>query len=136
MMVFFGDPLAQADHALRSVKSAVEMQLKTRELKRMWEVEGGIPIQIRIGINTGEVVVGNMGSSKRLDYTTIGANVNLAQRLESGAPVGGILIAKSVYEKVKDDIAVKVAGTIQAKGFAEPIEVFEVVLPVEAGGQA
>ena len=131
MMVFFGDPLAQVDHALRCVKSAVQMQLKTRELKRMWEVEGGIPIQIRIGINTGEVVVGNMGSSKRLDYTTIGANVNLAQRLESAAPVEGILIAKSVYEKVKDEIDVKEAGTIKAKGFSEPIEVFEVVLPQE-----
>lgn len=129
LMVFFGDPISQEDHALRCVRSAVEMQLKTRELKRMWEVEGGMPIQIRVGINTGEVVVGNMGSSRRLDYTTIGANVNLASRLESGAPVGGILIAKSVYEKVKDAIDVKEAGTIQAKGFAEPVEVFEVVLP-------
>ena len=95
-----------------------------------------MPIQIRVGINTGEVVVGNMGSSKRLDYTTIGANVNLAQRLESGAPVGGILIAKSVYEKVKDQVDVREAGTIKAKGFAEPVEVFEVVLPEEPGGQA
>jgi adenylate cyclase len=129
MMVFFGDPLTQEDHALRAVKSAVEMQLKTRELRRMWETEGGMPIRIRVGINTGEVVVGNMGSSRRLDYTTIGANVNLAQRLESGAPVGGILITKTVCDKVKDEIEVRASGTIEAKGFSEPVEVFEVVLP-------
>ncbi len=133
LMVLFGDPLLQEDHALRCVRAATEMQLKTRELKKKWEATGGMPIQIRIGINTGEVVVGNMGSSKRLEYTAIGANVNLAQRLESGAPVGGILIAKSVYEKVKDEIDVKDAGTIQAKGFSEPVEVFEVVLKEAPG---
>ena len=128
LLVFFGDPIEQEDHALRAVKTAREMQIKTRELKAKWEPEGGMPIRIRIGINTGEVVVGNMGSSKRLDYTVIGANVNLAQRLESNAPVGGILISNPVYRKVRDEIKTKSAGKIQAKGFEKEIEVYEVEL--------
>jgi adenylate cyclase len=104
------------------------MQLKTRELKRQWEAGDGMPIQIRIGINTGDVVVGNMGSSKRLEYSAIGANVNLAQRLESGAPVGGVLVTKSVYDAVKDQVRATSAGTIKAKGFSEEVEVYEVAL--------
>jgi len=135
LMVFFGDPVEQPDHPLRAVRCAVDMQLATRELKRTWEAdEGGLPIQIRIGINTGPVIVGNMGSSRRLDYTTIGANVNLAQRLESGAPPGGILVTRALYDLIVGRVEAEPAGRIKAKGFENEIEVFEILVPGEEAG--
>ena len=67
LMVFYGAPEPQPDHALRCVKAAIEMQLKCRELKERWEPTGGLPLRIRIGINTGEVVVGDLGSARRMD---------------------------------------------------------------------
>ena len=129
LMVFFGDPEPQPDHALRCVRAAMEMQQKVRQQGRESEPEGSIPIQIRIGINTGEVVVGNMGSTRRLSYTVLGAAVNLAQRLESNAPVGGILISQRTYEWVKGDIVVENPRQIQVKGIDVPVSVYEVSLP-------
>ena len=128
LMAFFGDPVEHPDHALRAVQAAVEMQKKTRELKKKWEQEGRMAIKIRIGIDTGEAVVGNMGSEKRVNYTAIGAHVNMAQRLESNAPVEGILISGSVYDSVKDKVSVKPVGKIRAKGFENEIEVYEVAV--------
>ena len=126
LMVFFGDPEPQPDHALRCVRAAIEMQKKVREIKTKWEEKGDMPIKIRVGINTGIVVVGNMGSQRRLSYTVLGADVNLAQRLESSAPVGGILISKRTNDLVKDHITTKPLGTIQVKGFDEIAAVYEV----------
>ncbi len=131
MMVFFGDPLEREDHAFAAVSAAIEMQRSTRALKERWMQEGRLPIRIRVGINTGEVVVGNMGSVKRMDYTVLGANVNLAQRLEANAPVEGILISESVYQLVKDQVRAKARGGIQVKGLTRDVEVFEVVVDQE-----
>jgi adenylate cyclase len=131
LMVFFGDPEPQQDHALRCVRAAVEMQRKARELDRRWGRGGGIPIQIRIGINTGEVVVGNMGSGRRLSYTVLGSAVNLAQRLEVNAPVGGIMISERTHALVKDHVPTRSLGSIQVKGLTGSIPAYEVVLDVE-----
>ncbi|MEX2116672.1 MAG: adenylate/guanylate cyclase domain-containing protein [Bacteroidota bacterium] len=128
LMVFFGDPEPQEDHALRGVLAAIEMQKKTRELKKRWEGEGKFPIRIRVGINTGPVVVGNMGSARRLSYTVLGAEVNLAQRLEANAPVEGIMISKRTYEFVKDHVKTRPLESVTVKGLDEPIEVWEVVV--------
>jgi adenylate cyclase len=94
LMIFFGDPEPQPDHAVRCVRMAIDMQKRIRELDLKWQQSGQPPIQARIGINTGVVVVGNMGSERRLSYTVLGSDVNLAQRFEANAPVGGILISK------------------------------------------
>ena len=126
LMVFFGDPEPQADHALRCVRAAIEMQKKTRELKVKWESEGKFPLKIRIGINTGSVVVGNMGSARRLSYTVLGSDVNLAQRLESSAPVEGIMISQRTHEFVKDHVKTKQLQPITVKGLETPIQVWEV----------
>jgi len=128
LMVFFGDPEPQADHALRCVQAGIEMQQKTRELKAKWEAEGKFPLKIRIGINTGAVVVGNMGSARRLSYTVLGADVNLTQRLESNAPVEGIMISQATYELVKDHVPTRQLEPIIVKGLAQPISVWEVVI--------
>jgi adenylate cyclase len=129
LMVFFGDPEDQPDHALRCVRAAIEMQQRTRALKEKWEREGKFPLQIRIGINSGPVVVGNMGSARRLSYTVLGSDVNLAQRLESNAPVAGILISHRTYELLGGAIPAKPLEPIKVKGLDVPIRVYEV--PVE-----
>ena len=129
LMVFFGDPEPQSDHAVRCVKAAVEMQKKCRELKARWETTGLFPLKIRIGVNTGPVVVGNMGSARRLSYTVLGSDVNLAQRLESNAPVEGIMISQRTYELVKDFVPTRPLEPVKVKGLDTPIQVYEV--PVE-----
>jgi adenylate cyclase len=128
LMVFFGDPEPQPDHAMRCVRAAMAMQIKARELKQKWEKDQSIPIQIRIGINTGVVVVGNMGSARRLSYTVLGSAVNLAQRLESNAPVEGILISQRTYELVKDHVPTRALGEITVKGITQPMPVYEVLV--------
>jgi adenylate cyclase len=132
MMVFFGDPEPQSDHALLCVRAAIDMQRKVREIRAKWEKHGGMPIQIRIGINTDTVVVGNMGSTKRLSYTVLGSAVNLAQRLESNAPVGGILISQRTYDFIKEHITAFPLGKIELKGFEKSISVYEVPVDRES----
>ncbi|MBN1834915.1 MAG: adenylate/guanylate cyclase domain-containing protein [Spirochaetales bacterium] len=129
LMAFFGDPIEQPDHAHRAVRTAIEMQQQVRRLREQWEPEGRLAIQIRIGINTGEVVVGDLGSRRIVDYTVIGANVNLSQRLESQAPVGGILISEPLYELIKGQFQTRFAGRITAKGISEKFGAYEVVVP-------
>ncbi len=136
LMVFFGDPEPQDDHALRCVRAAVEMQREVRRLRLKWEQEGRMSLQIRIGVNTGQVVVGNMGSARRLSYTVLGAPVNLAQRLESNAPVGGILISERTNELIQRSIPTRSLGQIQVKGLNELIDVYEVILDEEIRPQA
>jgi len=126
LMVFFGDPDTQPDHALRCVQAAIEMQMKVREIKTQWKKRGYMLIKIRIGINTGTVVVGNMGSARRLSYTVAGSAVNLAKRLESNAPPGGILISQRTYDMVEEHVHTRPFGQIQVKGFDKSISTYEV----------
>lgn len=127
LMAFFGDPIEQPDHALRAVRTAIQMQRKARELRDEWERQGRLPVRIRVGINTGEVVVGDLGSKRIVEYTVIGSNVNLAQRLESKAPVDGILISQAVYDLVRDGVQTRFAGEITAKGITKQFGTYEVV---------
>ncbi len=126
LMVFFGAPDHQPDHALRCVKAAIEMQHKCRELKEKWVKDGLFPLMIRIGINTGEVVVGNFGSTLRLSYTVLGSDVNLANRLESNAPVEGIMIARRTHELIAGQIPALPHEPIHVKGIDALIEVYTV----------
>jgi class 3 adenylate cyclase len=105
------------------------MQKKCRELKEKWIQEGLFPLKIRVGINTGEVVVGNMGTQKKLAYTVLGSDVNLANRLESNAPVEGIMISRRTYDLVKGHVPTLPHDPVLVKGLDTPIEVYTV--PVE-----
>lgn len=137
MMAFFGDPIEYDDHALRAVSAAVEMQKKARQIKELWESQGKLRLKMRIGINTGDVVVGNMGSERRVDYTIIGSSVNLAHRLEENAPLEGILISQATYDALKKDnngdrlkdFDATFYGNINIKGLSEEVKVYEVRLP-------
>ncbi|THB73138.1 MAG: adenylate/guanylate cyclase domain-containing protein [Desulfobulbaceae bacterium] len=124
MLAFFGDPEPCEDHAKKAVQAALAMQKKTWQLKKEWELTGGMQIRIRIGIHSGEVVVGDMGSRERMDYTVIGSSVNLAQRLESNCAPDRILVSKDVYEQLDDSFLTTSNGSIQVKGFDEPVEVY------------
>jgi adenylate cyclase len=126
MMVLFGAPLEQPDHARRAVRAALGMQQTAAEVSRQrgdvqWKVAYGI------GITTGPAVVGHIGSKRRLDYTAIGDTVNLAARLEGKAPPGTILINQATYEAVKDIAVVEELEPMLVKGKARPVTVYKVV---------
>jgi adenylate cyclase len=132
LMVFFNDPEDQPDHAERCVRCAIEMQAAVRALSVELVAAGEPAIQIRVGINTGSAIVGDLGSADRLSYTAVGDTVNLSQRLESAAPVGGILISAATAAQLPPALAVDPVPDVQVKGFDKTIRVFVVRQPVEA----
>jgi adenylate cyclase len=126
IMAIFGAPIDMPDHAERAVLAALEMGVKLRELQAKWRVEGKQEVNIGIGINTGEVVVGNIGSLERMEYTAIGSNVNLTQRLESVAEKGQILISAATYERVKHRVNAVMLDPIKVKGKTEKVMAYSV----------
>lgn len=130
IMIFFGDPNskgAQKD-AIACVSMAIEMRKKMKVLKQQWHRHGVTkPLQIRMGINTGYCTVGNFGAESRMDYTIIGKEVNLASRLESVAEPGQIFISQGAYSMVKETIMCRDRGSLNVKGFAKPVPIYEVV---------
>jgi adenylate cyclase len=127
VMAFFGNPEPQPDHALRAVLMALEMQEAIGTLNRKWEAEGRRTIGVGMGINTGEVTVGNLGSTDFLDYTVIGDAVNLACRLEQNAKAGEIIITQATYDEVKAAVEVEPREPIRVKGKSEPIPIYRVL---------
>jgi adenylate cyclase len=126
MMAVFGAPLEKDDDAERAILAAKEMRVK---LKAMM-TEKGSPLRtfdIRIGINTGRVVAGNIGSPRRMDYTVIGDPVNIAARLESIAQPNQILIGEETYRNVKGKFDIKEIGRKKVKGKSEDILAYEVL---------
>ena len=126
LLVFFGDPIPLEDHAQRAVRMAVDMQRKVVELKEQW-AQFGHDLGIGIGINTGYVTVGNIGSDMHKDYTVIGNQVNVAARLESQATSGQILISQRTYSRVKDIVQAESVGKIRVKGIHCPVTTFNVL---------
>jgi len=125
LMAVFGAPMERDDDPDRAILAAQEMRV---ELAQMMEGEGlGTKFSIRIGINTGRVVAGNIGSPKRMDYTVIGDPVNIASRLESIARPGQILIGEETYNHIKGKFPVKKVGPRKVKGKAAQIMVYEVM---------
>ncbi len=129
MMVFFGDPDTRGvrDDARACVAMALRMQERMAWLQRCWRAKGfDQPFEIRIGINTGYCNVGNFGSDQRMSYTIIGGEVNLAQRLESAADVGGILLSYETWAHVQDMVDAEPRGGIQMKGIARNVQTYAV----------
>ncbi|MGI9569456.1 MAG: adenylate/guanylate cyclase domain-containing protein, partial [Desulfobulbia bacterium] len=130
MVIFFGDPDSRGvrEDALACVTMAVEMRKRMNVLERLW-MDSGLekPLQCRMGINTGICTVGNFGSEDRMDYTIIGGGVNLAARLEKACPAGEILVSYETYSHIKEQIACRLEGQIQAKGFTEPVSTYQVI---------
>jgi len=124
ILAFFGDPFDMPDHTERCLSAAIAMQKKVRLLAAKWKPLVDIDLKVRIGINTGKVIVGNLGNKTRIEYTVIGAAVNLAQRMESNAPVGGILVTADAREKVKDKFEFTERRDVTVKGYGETIEAY------------
>ncbi len=125
LMAIFGAPIEKADDAERAVSAAIKMR---RELLTMIEkAEGNVKFGIRIGINTGHVVAGNIGSPKRMEYTVIGTPVNIASRLESLAQPNQIIIGEKTYQRVKGKFKIKEIGSREVKGASEPVKTYEIL---------
>lgn len=127
IMALYGAPIMNPDDALRAVTTAVEMQRAIGAINGRRQAAGLTTIQMGIGLNTGDTVVGNIGSDVRLEYTAIGDTVNVASRLCSNAKGGQILISEATYLEIVEMVEVKVLDPIKVKGKAEPIKIFEVV---------
>jgi class 3 adenylate cyclase/tetratricopeptide (TPR) repeat protein len=126
IMALFGAPLAHEDHAVRACYAALRMQeLVTRYAEEARHAHG-VNMQIRVGLNSGEVVVRSIGSDLHMDYTAVGQTTHLAGRMEQLASAGSILLTPSTLELVEGFIAVKALGPVPVKGLADPVEVYEV----------
>jgi len=138
IVIFFGDPETRGiqQDAISCVEMAITMRDKMQELQDGWRDRGvENPLEIRIGINTGFCTVGNFGSEARMEYTIIGANVNLAARLETASEHGGILVSHETYSLIKDRIDCEPRESISAKGFSHPIGTYRVIDTYERLGR-
>ena len=125
IMALFGAPLAHEDHAVRACYAALRMQERIkRHAEDVFRAHGVKP-QIRVGLNSGEVVVAAIGSDLRMDYTAVGRTTHLAARMEQFASPGNILLTPSTLELVEGFIAVKPLGRVPVKGLADPLEIYE-----------
>ena len=127
ILTFFGAPVKYGDSPARAVACALAMQLGMEDVNRKNEEKGLPPLYMGIGINTGDVIVGNIGSKERAKYGVVGHNINLASRVE-GATIGGqVLITPSTYEKTKDLLIVRSVQSIRFKGVEENIDLYDVI---------
>ncbi len=144
VMAIFGAPIYYDDHAFRAIRVAIDMQRAHQELLRGWRSAGRAAPPVGIGINSGEMVVGNVGCEKRMDYTVIGHNVNIAARLCSAAEGGEILVseqtcdelmhfAQAYPDRMRHKVSFRKTGMIRVKGIENEIPVARVLY--EASGE-
>jgi adenylate cyclase len=131
VMAEFGAPIAYPDHALRGCRAALRMHEEVERLTAKWTAEGREPFRIGLGVNTGNMVVGNLGSEQLFDYTVIGDEVNLGARLESlnkdYQTARHIIISDATYEAARDSIEVRELGEVKVKGKSRPVVVYELL---------
>jgi adenylate cyclase len=129
IMAFWGAPIKKEDDARQACLAALESQKRLSELRGSFDKMGFPPLHARIGINTGEMVVGNMGSERRFDYTVVGDNVNLASRLESVNKVysTNIIVSESVYLLTKDYFEYRELDVVRVKGKEQVVRIYELL---------
>jgi adenylate cyclase len=126
ILILFGAPIQRADDALRAAACAVDMQLAMHEVNRRNRAAGYPEVAMGIGINTGSVVVGNIGSRKRAKYGVVGRNVNLASRIESYTVGGQILVSQSTVDACNGALRIDDSLQVTPKGLKQPITIYEV----------
>jgi adenylate cyclase len=126
IFVIFGAPIWNEDHAQRAVACAVAMQLAMASVNAQNRDEGLPEVEMGVGVNTGEVVVGNFGSHKRAKYGLVGSHVNLTARIESYTVGGQILISEATRQALGSDVTVDAQIAVEAKGIEQPITLYEV----------
>ena len=129
VMAIFGEPIQDINHARNAVKCAYEMLKKVEYLREKWLFEGKPKIEIGVGINTGEVFIGNIGTETRMEYTVIGDTVNLASRIESYNKVykTNLLVSSSTYAHIADIADVIKISEVQIRGKAKKMNIYEVL---------
>ncbi len=129
VMAFWGAPIPDADHAVHACAGALRCREKVAELNERWQRSGRPVFPTRIGLHTGEVIVGNLGSSERLNYTVIGDTVNLANRLEGANKFFGteILVSRTTRELVGEQFIFRPLGAIAVKNKVQGIDVYEIL---------
>ncbi|MFQ5830398.1 MAG: AAA family ATPase [Candidatus Methylomirabilia bacterium] len=126
IMALFGAPLAHEDHAVRACYAALRMQESVKRYAEEIRRSVGVPIHIRVGLNSGEVVVRSIGSDLHMDYTAVGQTTHLAGRMEQMAMPGSILLTGDALRLAEGFVQVKPLGPVPVKGLQAPIEVYEV----------
>ena len=129
VMALYNVPLEDPEHAVKAVRTALEFQERTLAVSKRWEDKLGIAIRNGVGINTGEAVVGTLGSTQILQYTAIGDTINLGARLESITKdyKTNIIISESTYVLVKDQFVTKELGDVTVKGKSQPVKIYAVL---------
>lgn len=135
VMAFWGAPVHQDNHAELAARAALAMQAELERLNAAWRSQGRPELKTGVGINTGEMIFGNIGSEQRMDFTVIGDNVNLAARLESSTKELGatIVISEATRQQIASLAEVRDLGTIHVKGKEVPIRVYELLGMAERG---
>jgi adenylate cyclase len=130
VIAFFGEPVPYKDHAARAVRAALDMRVALAELKEKWANEGRpSQIEMGVGVNSGEVFVGLLGSAQRINYTVIGDNPNLAARLQDLTKTYAwpILVSESTYQQVKDEFDAELADAVTVKGKTKAVNVYKIL---------
>lgn len=129
IIAFWGAPAIQEDHAKLACFATIDMNHALVPLRQRWAKEGRPAINVRMGLNSGNMVVGNMGSAQRMDYTMMGDAVNLAARLEGANKAYGsdLMISEATYKMVKDDVDVRELDVLRVVGKSEPIRVYQLL---------
>ena len=135
MVALFGAPIAHEDDPARAVRAALGMQDALRRINIDLEERFGITLKVRIGLNSGVVAVGSIGSDLRMEYTALGDTVNVASRLQSVAEPGTVLVSRSVYEPALPFFEFRELGAIRVKNRVEPVEIYEVVTLRQKAGR-
>lgn len=133
IVVIFGAPVYLENHAESALACAIELQLKMRQINIQRRKEGKPVFEMRIGLNSGEVIAGAMGSDLKLEYTSIGETTNLAQRMESGCQIGHVLIAERTFELVQgilfDGVDFEQSPQkIDVKGYSQPVSAYNIFI--------
>ena len=135
ILAFYGAPIEVKNHEYKAILSVIQMNKKLKKLKEKWNIqENKWPDVVknmnhRIGVNTGNLVTGNMGSSLQMNYTCMGDTVNLGARIESGSKHWGIdaQVSETVYKETNDYFIYRELGSIRVKGKNEAINVYELI---------
>jgi class 3 adenylate cyclase/tetratricopeptide (TPR) repeat protein len=127
IMALFGAPLAHEDHAVRACYAALRMQERVGRYADEIQRSHGVPVQIRVGLNSGDVVVRSIGSDLHMDYTAVGQTTHLAARMEQMAKPGSTLLTPPTLRLVEGYVRVRSLGPVPVRGLVEPVEVFELL---------
>ncbi len=129
VMAFWGAPVKMKNHAEKACRSAIGVRNSLYSLFRQWENQGKVPFTTRIGIHTGNVIVGNIGYDERLNYTVIGDTVNISSRLEGANKIYGtnIIVSQDTYAQCRNDFEFRQLDRISVLGRNQSINIYELI---------